>query len=89
MNFFNFEKTYTPRQLECSTICLANLFNVIGNDIGQLTFEKEFAVKLRRVALALAEDPSEVGFQQKVQALFYILVVLIYKERIADCKNIK
>lgn len=40
MNFFNFEKVYTNRQLEYSTICLANLFNVIGNNVASLTFER-------------------------------------------------
>jgi hypothetical protein len=89
MNFFNFEKSYTARQLECSTICLANLLNVIGSEVNQLTFSREFIVKLRRVASDLAECSLQQAYLQKVQALLYILVVLIYKERITQVKNIR
>jgi hypothetical protein len=89
MNFFNYAKTYTPRQLECSTICLANLFNVIGNILARLTFEREFVVKLRRFATDLAIEEQQLGHQQKVQALFYILVALIYKERIGEVCSLR
>lgn len=89
MNFFNFEKVYSSRQLECSTICLANLLNVIGNKVTSLTFSKEFVLKLRRVAVDLAEQPHQIGFQQKIQAILYILVVFIYKERIGEVRSIR
>lgn len=79
MNFFNYEKVYSTKQLECSTICLANLLNVIGNNISQLTFQKEFVLKLRRVVAGLSDQPVQIGFQQKIQAILYILVVFIYK----------
>ena len=42
MNFFNHAKVYTPRQLECSTICLANLFNAISDKLDELVFSREF-----------------------------------------------
>lgn len=40
MDFFNYAKVFSVRQLECSTICLANLFNVIGSNLCSLTFER-------------------------------------------------
>lgn len=79
MNFFNHEKVYSTRQLECSTICLANLLNVIGNKVTKLVFSKEFVLKLRRLIVDLADQIHQIGFQQKIQAILYILVVFIYK----------
>ena len=54
MNFFNHAKGYTSRQLECSTICLANLFNAISDKLDELTFSREFILKLRRFTSDLA-----------------------------------
>jgi hypothetical protein len=62
---------------------------VIGNKVTTLTFSKEFVLKLRRVAVDLAEQPHQIGFQQKIQALLYILVVFIYKERIGEVRSIR
>jgi hypothetical protein len=42
---------------------------------------REFVLKLRRFGSELAEDTLQMGYQQKVQALLYILVMLIYKEK--------
>ena len=81
MNFFNHAKGYSARQLQCSTICLANLFNAISDKLDQLTFSREFLLKLRRFTSDLAQSSDQLGHQQKVQAILYILVVLIYKQR--------
>jgi len=89
MNFFNYEKGYSTKQLECSIICLANLFNVIGNSIAKLRFENEFVCKIRRFLSDLAQDTEQLGFQQKVQAILYILTILIYKERIGEERTIR
>lgn len=62
---------------------------MIGNKVTTLTFSKEFVLKLRRVAVDLAEQPHQIGFQQKIQALLYILVVFIYKERIGEVRSIR
>lgn len=78
MNFFNYEKTYSTKQLECSIICLANLFSVIGNSIAKLPFENEFVSKIRKFLSDLTED-DQPSSQQKIQAILYILTILIYK----------
>ena len=89
MNFFNHARNYTMRQLECSTICLANLFNAINSNLGVLTFSREFVLKLRRFGSDLVESTDRPGYQQKVQALLYILVVLIYKEKGGESNQIR
>lgn len=89
MNFFNYAKSYSSRQLECSIICLANLMSVIGNNLAQLTFSKQFVNKLKRLSSELAQESIQLGYQQKVQALLYILVMLIYKEKAGQMCPIK
>ena len=89
MNFFNYERAYSTKQLECSIICLANLFNVIGNNITKLRFENEFVCKLRKFLSDLNQGTQQLGYQQKIQAIFYILTILIYKQRIGEEKAVR
>lgn len=89
MNFLNYEKTYSSKQLECSIICLANLFNVIEKSIPKLHFQPEFVFKVRRFLSSLASGDDKNGFEQKIQAIFYILTNLIYKQRIGKEKKVR
>lgn len=46
-------------------------------------------MKLRRFAMDLQEQTDKKSYNSKIQAILYILVVFIYKERITQLKNIK
>lgn len=83
MRFFNAAGEYSRGELDSHVVCLANLFNVLGDDIYQLRFERHFRAKLRHFAADLADAPPAPSRTPKLQAILYLLVVLIYRERVA------
>ena len=66
------------------------MLNVIGEAVKQLKFEKEAKVKLRRFLAHLLQGSSlRKANSSKMQALLYILAVLIYKEKVEEVPHIR